>query len=249
MKKRIVIVIKCGSALLTNRQGKINKERISEICRQVAQLSRLGHRVAIVSSGAVASDKNHKRSKNLRAAIGQGKIFSTYANYLATYGLEAAQLLLTDEQLLGGNTDITKSVILEAFQENVICIINANDVIDSAEINALEHCSDNDKLMELVCYLIEADVAIIAFAEAGVLDANRRVIHEIRPSDFQAALLLAKGGSALGHGKDGMQTKIMALNNLAASGTRATLAPGRVENFILRAFAGETNFGTKFLAE
>lgn len=248
-EKTLVIAIKVGSALLTDGLGKINNEFIAEVCRQVACLMRLGHHVLIISSGAIASDQHLHRSKNLRAAVGQGKIYSTYDKYLEANGFEAAQLLLTDDQLLAGKTSITKGVIQEAFKEKVVCVINANDVIDSTEINALKYCSDNDKLTELVCRLLEADMAIIAFAEQGVKDDNKNVLHEIRKKDLAKALGFAKGGSKLGHGKDGMHTKITVLGSLSAAGTTAVLVPGHEANFILRAFAGEKNFGTKFIAE
>lgn len=247
--KPSVIVIKLGSALLTDGKGKINREFISEVCRQVAHLMRLGHRVVIVTSGAIASDEHRQRSKNLRAAVGQVKIINIYTQYFDIYGLEVGQGLLTDEQLIGGKTKVTKAVIAEAFREKVVCVINANDVIDSAEIRALAHCADNDVLMSCVCRMINADMAIIAFTKDGVLDDNRRVIHEVRPTDLARIMAFAKGGHKLGHGANGMLTKIKTLGELAAGGTTAILAPGRQENFIIRAFRGEAKFGTKFTAE
>lgn len=234
---------------MTDGSGKINRECISEVCRQIAHLMRLGHHVAIVTSGAIASDEHKKRSSNLRAAVGQGKIFSTYATYLATYNIEAAQLLLTDEQLIEGRTKVTKPLIQEAFSEGVVCIINANDVIDSTESDALKYCADNDKLTELVCLMISADLAIIAFNEDGIWDDKKQIIHEVKPSDIKKIKTFASGGNKLGHGDDGMLTKITTLGNLAASGIKSVLAPGRKENFILRAVAGEEKFGTKFLTE
>jgi glutamate 5-kinase len=247
--KKLTIAIKLGSALLTDGKGKIKLEFISEVCRQVAQLMRLGHRVLIVTSGAIASDEHLHRSKNLRAAIGQGKLISLYAQYFHTYGLQVAQLLLTDEQLTEGKTAVTEAVIQEAFRENVVCVINANDVVASTEIKALEHCADNDVLTGLVCRLIDADLAIIGLAEDGVRDNASNIIRVIHQSDLAQVMTYAKGGNKLGHGENGMRTKIKTLGALAVSGTRAIIAPGKQKDFILRAASGEKNFGTVFLSE
>ena len=248
-KNRLVIVIKLGSALLTDGKGKINRECIAEVCRQVAYLMRLGHHVLIVTSGAIASDEHRHRTKNLRAAVGQVKILNIYAQCFANYELEVAQLLLTDEQLLEGKTAVTQAVISEAFREKVVCIINANDVIDSTEIKALKHCADNDVLTSCVCQMLGADMAIIAFTEDGVWDNDRRIIREVRQADLARVMAFAKGGNKLGHGKNGMLTKIKTLGALAAGGTTSILASGKQENFIVRAFLGEADFGTKFIAE
>lgn len=247
--KRLVIVIKLGSALLTDGKGKINRECIAEVCRQVARLTRLGHHALIITSGAIASDQHRHRSDNLRAAVGQPKIMEIYTQFFDAYGLEVAQLLLTDEQLIGGQTKVTKAVISEAFRENVVCVINANDVIDDEETKALKHCADNDILMSCVCRMLGADLVIIAFTEAGVLDNHGQVIPEVRPADLVRVMAFAKGGHKFGHGKNGMLTKIETLGALAADGVTSILAPGKQENFILRAFNHELNFGTKFIAE
>lgn len=244
---RLVIVIKLGSALLTDGKGKINREFISEVCRQVARLMRLGHHVLIVTSGAIASDEHNKRTKNLRAAVGQVKILNIYAQYFAVYGLEVAQLLLTDEQIIGGKTGVTKAVIAEAFRERVVCIINANDVIDSKEIRALAHCADNDVLTGYVCRMIGADMVIIAFTEDGVWNNRHRIIHKVRPADLTRVMAFAKGGNKLGHGNNGMLTKIKTLGALATYGITSILVSGKADNFIIRAFLGEANFGTKFM--
>lgn len=247
----MIIVIKLGSALLTDGKGKINRECIAEVCRQVAHLMRLGHHVLIVTSGAIASDEHSNRTDNLRAAIGQPKIINIYSQYFDTYKLEVAQLLLTDEQLIGGEDNITtaEKVIREAFCEKVVCVANANDVINSKETDALKYCADNDVLTGYICKMLRADMVIIAFTEEGVLDSEHNVIHEVRQTDLARVMSFAKGGNGLGHGKNGMLTKVQTLGALAARGITSILAPGKEENFIIRAFLGEANFGTKFLAE
>ncbi|MDO9231725.1 MAG: hypothetical protein Q7U36_04615 [bacterium] len=239
------IGIKLGSSLLTSNQGEINKALISKICFQVAELLKNNHEIFIVSSGAVASDPKKYRSKNLRSAIGQIKIIDYYSKNFKSHGLETAQFLLTDRELISNNR-VTKKTLIEAFQEKVIPIINGNDAVDSEELKALEICADNDKLFFLTCSLVKADVAIIGFSQKGLLDNNGKIIHRVKINEIKKILSYAKKGSALGHGDDGMKTKIEILNKIAKKGIRAILVPGKEKDFILRALANEKNFGTVF---
>jgi glutamate 5-kinase len=242
------IGIKLGSALLADSKGKIREELIAEVCRQVAQLVRKGHEVFIVTSGAVASDRKSKRSKNLRAGVGQPRIISRYIKYLEVYGIEVAQFLLTDQELTGTGSKTTKATLFEAFKEKVVPVINANDPTNSVELKRLEVCADNDMLFKLVCQLVKADMVIIGFSEKGILDDSKKVLHEVRISELEKILKYAKGGNKLGHGNEGMATKIKVLGFLAEAGIKAILVPGKEKNFILRTVAGEKNFGTKFTA-
>lgn len=250
MNKKI-IGIKLGSATLVE-MGIIQEEFIKSVCVQIAKLVQNGHGVFIVTSGAVASDSHEGRSKNLRSAVGQPRIMQAYAKYLSLLGLDSAQFLLTDEQLIdakSAKTKLTKKIMHEALSQGIVPIINANDVIDSEEVEALRYCADNDKLFKLMCKLIDAKIAIIGFDQAGFLDAKKKVLHEIKISELDLVFKFAKGGSKLGHGKNGMRTKILSLTELAKAGMQVHLAPAKEKNFILRSVAGEDNFGTKFLAQ
>ncbi len=250
MQKKKIIGIKLGSATLVSG-GKIDRKLIRRVCAQVAQLVRDGAGVFIVTSGAIASDASKSRSKNLRSAVGQIRIANEYRVCLEKFGVDAAQMLLTDEQLIDAKiprTALTKKIMLEAFSVGVVPIINANDVIDSEEIKALEYCADNDKLFKLMCLLVGARAAIIGFDQPGFLDFEGRVMHRINVSEIETVLACAKGGSALGHGSEGMRTKILALAELAQAKIEAYLVPAKEKNFILRAVSQEEKFGTRFHA-
>lgn len=247
--KNTIIGIKLGSSTLV-KKGEIDKRFIKHVCEQVVNLVKKGAGVFIVTSGAIASDQNEECSKNLRSAIGQPRIMGLYMKFLKQLGIEGAQLLLTDEHLLGeenAKVKLIKKVIKEAFSFRVIPIINANDVIDNEEIKALRYCADNDKLFKLVCLLFGADIAIIGFDQSGLLDANGNIIHCVNISEIDSILKFAKGGNILGHGSDGMKTKILSLAELAQTEIRAHLAPAKEKDFILRSVAGERDFGTLFM--
>lgn len=248
MEKKKIVGIKLGSTTLVST-GNINSQLIRQVCAQVAKLVQDGWGVFLVTSGAIASDINHNHSKNLRSAVGQIRIVNEFRLALEKFGVDGAQMLLTDEQLIEAEnpkTALTKKIMLESFSAGVVAVINANDVIDSEEINALENCADNDKLFKLMCLLVGADVAIIGFDQLGFLDLDGQVMHRIKVSEIEKVLACAKGGSALGHGTDGMRTKVLALAELAQAKIEAHLVPAKEDNFILRAVSEEENFGTRF---
>lgn len=242
-----MIGIKVGTSTVTKVKGIIDEMAIREICRQCATLLNDGHVVFIVTSGAVASGHKEGRSKNLSSAVGQSRLMNIYAKYFADFGIEVSQHLFTDQELLAKDNEVTKKTLLEAMTDGIVPIINANDSIDSFELQKIKECADNDQLLALVSKLIGADMVIIGFGENGFRDDTGRIIRRIKSSEIGKFLDYAKGGSALGHGKNGMLTKLLMLSDLASNGIVAMLAPGKEIDFILRGVAREKDFGTLFV--
>lgn len=247
MKKRIAV--KLGSAVLASGNGEINEKLIANVAWQVSEIMNDGNEVFIVTSGAVASGHKEGRSKNLKSAIGQPKLMSAYAKNFSEYGIEVSQHLFTDRELLEADNEVTKSVLLEAMATGVVPIINANDSIDSFELQKIVECADNDRLLKIVSGLVGADVVIIGFSENGFKDGSGNVVEEIRASEIGKYFEYAKGGSALGHGRNGMLTKLKMLGEMAECGIRSALVPADDGEFIIRAFYGDHGFGTKFLPD
>jgi glutamate 5-kinase len=242
------IGIKLGSNIITSKTGKINEKIILEVCRQVAYLMKNNHEVFIVSSGAVASDAKKHRSKNLRAGVGQIKLTNYYQKFFQIFKIEVSQHLFTDREVIGKNNSIAKNTLLEAMREKVVPIINGNDVIDGKELKALEICADNDTLFKSVCLLLKADLAIVGFGKKGLVDDRNKIVREVSCQDIKKAISYAKKGSLLGHGDNGMKTKIKVMGEMAQKGIIAVLAPGKEADFILRAIRGDNNFGTRFVS-
>jgi glutamate 5-kinase len=243
----MLIGIKTGSATLVNAMGSIKDDYLIELVRQVAELVKMGHQVFIVTSGAVASDPERNRSKNLRSGVGQPRLMSRYSRFFEIYGIEVSQHLLIDRDVLKKGSEITKVTLLEAFANGIVPIINGNDVVDNKELKALEVCADNDQLFKSVCLLIKADVAIICFDGEGLLDENQNVIHEVGCKKIETIFPLIKKSCGIGHGDNGMLVKVNVLAELASSGLASILVSGRKKNFILRAFRQEKKFGTRFI--
>jgi glutamate 5-kinase len=241
------VVIKIGSSSLVDATGRIVQWIIIALARQVSILLRKGYGVIIVTSGAVASGRKKGWSSQLCAAVGQAKLMRTYARAFGRFGIPIAQALVTDRELEAGNAGVFAALLKEAFSSGVVSIINANDAIDSEELKALEKCSDNDKLFGLVCRNVEAHRGIIVFGENGFRADSGKIISEVSANEMEKYLSFARGSSALGHGENGMATKLQVLCGLAEYGIECNLVSVREKNFILRAMSDEEGFGTRFV--
>jgi len=259
-KKVMTIGVKVGSSLLTDG-GRVNREYLLNLCRQIADLKRSGHRIFLVTSGAVASEPFAVFSKNLRAAIGQAKLIGDYREFFGVFGIKVAQILVTDTDFIRVFRSVALKTIEEAIRYNtavrmVVPIINANDVVSNNEIEALSACADNDRLSQLICeQLGDVDIMVIGMDEEGLRDENGNIMRQISPraqihesiDNLDLLLSFVNRCSEKGHGSDGMRTKISVAYRLAERGIKVVLAPGREKDFILRVVAGEKNFGTTFL--
>ncbi len=74
------LVVKLGTSVLTGGSLRLNRAHIVELVRQCAQQHAAGHRIVIVTSGAIAAGREHLgypelpatiASKQLLAAVGQ----------------------------------------------------------------------------------------------------------------------------------------------------------------------------------
>ncbi len=94
-----VLVIKLGTAVITNDQGVIVQPVIKKVAAEIALLSDQ-YRIVLVSSGAVGSGKsfikNYKGSiteRKVAAAVGNPILIRLYQRYFSAYGIPVAQAL------------------------------------------------------------------------------------------------------------------------------------------------------------
>jgi glutamate 5-kinase len=249
------IGIKVGSSLLTEPGNGICAKMIESICNQIILLQKtFGHQMFLVTSGAVASDPKKKRPSNVRAAVGMGRLMHHYIEYFERGEVEAAQVLLTDRDFRPESVKHLKDFFAKLFEEGIVPIVNANDVVDWAELNRLEMCADNDRLFANLCCILRPDMVIVGFDQAGVLDDAGQVIHEVNAENYVGILHGCRmtGGSS-GHGQFGMRTKVECLRELASAGIASFLVGGHEPNFITRGVdefqEGGLSFGTRFKFE
>ena len=98
MQKR-VLVIKLGTAVISNNDGVISRSVIKKVATEIVALY-TDYRVVLVSSGAVGSGKafirNYKGNLTERkaaAAIGNPLLIQLYQKYFSAYDIPVAQAL------------------------------------------------------------------------------------------------------------------------------------------------------------
>ncbi len=243
------LVVKVGSALVTNNGAGLDKDALDDWARQIAALRAEGREVALVSSGAIAAGMQRlgwtKRPHEMNrlqaaAAVGQMGLVEAYEKAFSRHGLHTAQILLTHEDLSDRTRYLNaRSTLTTLLQLGVVPIINENDTVVTDEIKF----GDNDTLGALVANLIEADTLIILTDQQGLYTADPRsnpdatLITEGRAEDRSYEAMA--GGAGSGISKGGMITKIRAAQRAARSGAHTCIASGREHSPLLRLAAGE----------
>ena len=252
------LVIKVGSALVTNNGEGLDLTAINEWAKQIAALRAAGRETILVSSGAIACGMQRlgwsRRPRAVHelqacAAVGQMGLVQVYETAFAAHGLRTAQILLTHEDLADRtrylNARTTLSTLLSL---GVIPIINENDTVVTDEIKF----GDNDTLGALVANLVEADALVILTDQKGLYTADPRrdpaaqFVHEANAGD--PALEAMAGGAGSSIGKGGMITKILAAKRAAGSGASTVIAWGREPDVLVRLVDGQA-LGTLLVAQ
>ncbi len=243
------LVIKVGSALVTNNGEGLALAAIGEWARQIAALRRSGREVVLVSSGAIACGMQRlglaQRPKAVHqlqacAAVGQMGLAQAYESAFAQQGLHTAQILLTHDDLADRTRYLNaRSTLTTLLELGVVPIINENDTVVTEEIKF----GDNDTLGALVANLIDADALIILTDQPGLFTADPRqhpdatLISEAQAGD--PALEAMAGGAGSTIGKGGMITKVIAARRAASRGAHTAIASGREADIMPRLSRGE----------
>jgi len=244
------LVVKVGSALVTNNGAGLALEFIADCARQISQLHQAGREVLLVSSGAIAAGMQRlgwtKRPHAMHdlqaaAAIGQMGLAEAYETTFVRHGLKAAQILLTHEDLADRKRYLNARSTLNALLGyGVVPIINENDTVVTDEIKF----GDNDTLGALVANLVEAEALVILTDQQGLYTADPRrepeatLIAEGRADERRYESMA--GGAGSGISKGGMITKVRAAQRAARSGAHTLIVSGREPDALLRAARGET---------
>ena len=243
------LVVKVGSALVTNNGTGLDLNAIGDWARQIATLRAQGREIILVSSGAVACGVQRlgwgRRPKTVHekqaaAAVGQAGLVEAYEAAFGKHGLRTAQILLTHDDLADRKRYLNaRSTLTTLLELGVVPIINENDTVITDEIKF----GDNDTLGALVANLIEADALIILTDQKGLYtadprkDPNATLIQEAAAGDESLEAMAGGAGSQVGTG--GMITKVIAAKRAARSGAHTAIASGREIDPIIRLAAGE----------
>jgi len=239
-------VIKLGTSSIvheTTHQPLLST--LSAIVETVVYLRTLGHKVVLVSSGAIgvglkrmdmASRPKSLSGKQALAAIGQGRLIALWDNLFGQLGQPIAQVLLTR----GDISDRTRYLnAVNTFKEllslGVVPIVNENDTVSVSEIKF----GDNDTLSAITSSMLHADYLFLLTDVDGLYTANPRkdpkakAIHTVTSiAAIRQQVSTTTLGSNLGTG--GMETKLIAAEIATAAGVTTVITSSKDPKNILK---------------
>jgi glutamate 5-kinase len=242
------IVIKIGTSSLTQPDtGNLALSTIAGLVEVASELRQQGHRIVLVSSGAVGVGcaRLHltERPKALAikqavAAVGQGRLMRIYDDMFTSMQQPIAQVLLTRGDLIERSHYVNVFRTFDALLSlNVIPIVNENDTVAVDELKF----GDNDTLSARVASLIDADWLFLLTDVDQLYSSDPRRNPDAYPIDRVPNLeeLQADTGSAGSQwGTGGMLTKIQAAKIATKAGVRTVVANGRNPRNLLDVLAG-----------
>ncbi|HCA50887.1 MAG: glutamate 5-kinase [Rhodopirellula sp.] len=253
------IVVKVGTRVLTDAQGKLDLQRMNALANQLVAIADSGRQVVLVSSGAVGAGMN-RLSMETRptdvatlqaiAAVGQTDLMQTYQKLFQEQGRLAAQVLLTANELDDRVSYLNvRNTLLELLELQVIPVVNENDTVSVDELQTT--FGDNDQLAGLVTNLLGAQLLIILSDVDGLFTGNpeddtSELVPTVISLDETIAGYVQESSGGLGTG--GMGSKLQAVRMVTSAGENAVIANGRESEVLTRILAGES-LGTLFVAE
>ena len=261
MSSRLVVV-KVGTNSITASDGALDSEEMARLAHQITIAVKGGHKIVLVTSGAVAAGKAELGAsgkpkdivfQQAAAAAGQSVLMAMYRDLFQREGLKVAQILLTAEDLSNRASYLhTCNVLNMLLKLGVIPIINENDVTSVDELMPLGegykvNFSDNDILSVLVGNAIGADLVLILSDVEGLYTddpskPNAKIIRTVENVTTELKNALS-GKSKAGTG--GIQSKVRAAEIATTCGIPVVIANSRRQNVIPDVLSGK-QIGTYF---
>lgn len=262
------IVIKIGSRLLASVDNQLNLEMIENIAAEVSALGQAGKRVAIVSSGAVASGRTilalrgdfsmpgDKRSakilrEQILAAVGQPSLMRAYQRLFQERGLVCAQILVTRADFANRERYLNlRGVVTNLLRLDIVPIVNENDVLSTEELDELDF-TDNDQLGCMMAAMISPERLLILTNVPGVMDRfpddpAAKILPEVTEVAAARELIHDKDS---GVGKGGMASKLEAADLVTSLGIPMQIVSGYEPRVITRVLLEGERLGTFFPAQ
>ncbi|KAJ5637296.1 hypothetical protein N7490_007175 [Penicillium lividum] len=243
----LTIVIKLGtSSIVDEKTHEPILSILTSIVETVAKLRKDGHRVVLVSSGAVGvglrrMDVDDRPTYLPRiqalAAVGQCRLMSLWDNLFSHLRVPVAQILLTRNDIADKNTQYVnaQNTFEQLFDMGVIPIVNENDTLAVSEIKF----GDNDTLSAITAAMVKADYLFLMTDVDCLYTANPRSDPDAQPIEVVSDIStleadVSSAGSALGTG--GMSTKIVAAKLGTSAGVTTIITksskPGNVHEIV-----------------
>ena len=235
------LVIKLGSAVLTDAENNIDLAVMSDVCDAAAGQVRQGRNVIVVTSGAVAAGRGALglkgkpatiAEKQALASIGQSRVMHHWAECFGRHGILVGQMLLSRGDMEDRRRYLNARYTLEELlRRRCVPVINENDTVTVDELKF----GDNDGLASLVAVKMQAEALVLLSDVTGLYDGNpkekrdakllERVEH-VTPSLIDQLCQPTRGGAGVGSG--GMRSKLMAARVATAAGVAVCIANGKV---------------------
>lgn len=241
MKKRICI--KIGSNVLAAKNGGLDKERIENIVSQITNLKSRGYQPILISSGAVATGRNHINisdkfdpvsARQLWSSVGQIDLVNLYSTLFAKQGLVCAQILVTKNDFSTREHYLNiKNCLTTLLNNNIIPIVNENDAVS---VTALMF-TDNDELSGLLATMMNVDTLFLLSNIDGIFNGDpnslsSKVIPMVNGNINEITPFISTAKSDFGRG--GMLTKCNIAARIAKSGIRVIIANGTRDDIVLK---------------
>lgn len=256
LKKTRRVVVKIGSSILADRNGRISHKALVDVAHGIAAIRKKGVQVILVSSGAIASGMQHlgfkKKPKKISelqacAAVGQPILMHMYQKALSAERLQAAQILLTRPDLENKTQyEHARHTMRELLGHGIVPIINENDTVVVDEIRV----GDNDNLAALVAGLVEADLLILLTDQDGFYTADPRKDRSAERiplvTKIDAAAFRKASNTSTATSTGGMLTKLEAAKKAVRQKIPTWIASGN-DPQILKKIFGNADVGTLFM--
>ncbi len=249
------VVVKIGTSSITDAHGEIARPAIEKLAAEVAVVRSKGHKVVVVTSGAIAAGLPALGLSGARpadvatlqavSAVGQSRLMAAYDGALARHGLVTGQVLLAPFDFMHRSQYLqARGTFTRLLDLGVVPVVNENDAVADDEIRY----GDNDHLAALVAHLIAADLLVLLTDTTGLhsadprLNADTSLIEEV--VEFDHELERIAGGRGTLRGSGGMASKLQAAKMASWSGIRTVIAAAERPAVLPAAVAAEPGVGT-----
>ncbi len=241
------VVVKVGTRVLTNSEGKLDRRRIEVLSSQLCRIADSGRQVILVSSGAVGAGVGklglEQRPTGLAqlqavAAIGQTDLIQAYETSFAAQGRHAAQVLLTAADLRRRSGYLhVRNALTQIHAFGAIAVVNENDSVAVSEL--MTTFGDNDRLAAQVAGLLGNALLIILSDIDGLYDgpptkAGSKRIESVEVIDDE--IMAMAGDHTAVDSKGGMTSKLEAAQVATSHGHPTIIASGRDDEVLDKIF-------------
>ncbi len=254
------IVIKIGTNVLQQTNGKLDYKLISELTSQIARIRSNGHEVLLVSSGSVGAGRelfsvdesgNTLASHQILASVGQAKLIQIYSDSFRKHKTTVAQILLTrgDFGLRKSYLNI-RNTLENLLKYRIVPIVNENDVVATEELDL--NFGDNDLLAVYLATLIGADQLFFLTVAPGLLKEEETAqgkqskvvakVEKLTEEIIQHCLPFTSVG-----GKGGMESKVRSAGMAMSFGIDTHIIDGKFPAGVFEIMEGRP-LGTHFVA-